>query len=122
VELQGGKVADRSGGRSGFRWRALVAIAALTGAVALAGSAAPTGSADSAAVGVKITVVVPHSLLAWDSDCERGRRACVESQGLANVVVQRPDTEARALIANAPPGRHAFPASGDGATTVVASN
>jgi hypothetical protein len=115
-------VTDRSGGRSGFRWRALVAIAALMGAVALWGSAAPTGSADSAAVGVKITVVVPHGLLTWDTDCERRQRACVESQGLANVVLQRPSGAPRALLANAPPGLHAFSVTSDKAATVVASN
>jgi hypothetical protein len=73
-------------------------------------------------VGVKITVVVPDSILTWDTDCERGRRACVESQGLANVVLHRPSAPPKALIANAPPGRHAFSVAGDSATTVVASN
>jgi hypothetical protein len=72
--------------------------------------------------GVKITVVVPNSLLTWNSDCEREQRACVESQRLANVVVQHPSAAPRALLANARPGRHAFSVASDAATTVVASN
>ena len=73
-------------------------------------------------MGVKITVVVPDSLLTWNSDCERGPRACVESQGLANVVVQRRGRAPRPLLANAPPGLHAFSVAGEGTATVIASN
>jgi len=92
----------------GWWWRCFVVASALAGAIALWGSAAQTGSAESAVQGVTLTVTVPNSLLTWRTDCGHGSRACVESQALSSVVVQVPGSPARAIIANALPGLHAF--------------